>query len=129
MYLPETATNRNYLTFVTTVFLFVHVLDQDELRVQIFTQDTSAQTVEDHYRLESQMMRFEQDYNDPAVVLQLIKAGNKLLHEHLLNHPKASKPTLELLAEHGKTKALKAEAAKKVVARVRLRYLGLFEGD
>lgn len=117
VYLPETATNRNYLTFVTTVFLFVHVLDQDELRVQIFTQDTSAQTAEDHYRLESQMMRFEQDYNDPAVVLQLIKAGNKLLHEYLLNHPKASKPTLELLAEHGKTKALKAEAAKKVVAR------------
>jgi len=33
--------------------------------------------------------------------------------EYLLNHPKASKQTLELLAEHGKTKALKAEAAKR----------------
>lgn len=113
VYLPQTATNRKSLTFVTTVFLFVHVLEQDELRVQLFAQDTSEQTAEGHYRLESQMMRFEEYYNNPTVVLQLIRAGNKLLHEYLLNHPKASKQTLELLAEHGKTKALKAEAAKR----------------
>ncbi|UFH51284.1 hypothetical protein [Pseudomonas sp. KNUC1026] len=118
VYLPETATNRNYLTFVTTVFLFVHVLERDELRVQVFAQDTSEQTAEDHYRLESQMMRFEQEYNDTAVVLQLVKAGNKLLHEYLLNHPNAGKHTLELLAEYGKTKALKAEAAKRAVANL-----------
>lgn len=117
VYLPQTATNRQYLTFVTTVFLFVHVLEHDELRVQIFTQDTSEQTAEDHYRLEDQMMRFEEDYNDPAVVLQLIRAGNKWLHEYLLNHPKASKHTLALLAEHGKTKALKAEAAKRAMTK------------
>lgn len=117
VYLPQTPTNRKYLTFVTTVFLFVHVLEQDELRVQIFAQDTSEQTAENHYRLESQMMRFDESYGDATVVLQLIRAGNKLLHEYLLNHPKAGKNTLELLAEHGKTKALKAEAAKRAVTQ------------
>ena len=117
VYLPQTATNRKYLTFATTVFLFVHVLEQDELRVQIFTQDTCEQTAEKHYWLESQMRRFDEDHNVPAVVLQLIRAGDKLLHEYLLNHPMASTHTLELLAEHGKTKALKAEAAKRALAK------------
>lgn len=119
VHLPQTATNRKFLTFATTVFLFVHVLEQDELRVQIFTQDTSEQTAEKHYRLESQMMCFDESYNDPAVVLQLIRAGNALLHEYLLNHPKANNHTLELLAEHGKTKALKAEAAKRALTQGR----------
>ena len=113
IHLPENPITRQYLTFATTLFLFVCIAEHDELRVQIFTQDTSQQTAEDHYLLESQMMRFDQHHDEAETVLQLITSGSKHLHDYILNHPNVSKHALELLAEHGKTKALKTYAAKK----------------
>lgn len=113
VYLPETPTTRQHLTFSESLFIFVWVTEHDELRVQIFTQDTSQQTAEDHYRLEAQMMRFDQKHDDAQVVSSMIENGSKLLQAYILEHPKMDRQALEMLAEHGKTKAIRDGAIKK----------------
>ncbi|WP_313739607.1 hypothetical protein [Pseudomonas sp.] len=113
VYLPETSTTRQHLTFSESLFLFVRITEHDELQVQIFTQDTSQQTAEDHYRLEAQMMRFDQHHDDAQVVSSMIENGSKLLQAYILEHPKVERQALKMLAEHGKTKSIRHAAIKK----------------
>jgi len=117
VYLPETPTTRQYLTFSQSLFLFVCIAEHDELHVQIFAQDTSQQTAEDHYRLEAQMVRFDRHRDDMHIVSAMIEGGSKLIQAYILEHPEVNGQALALLAEHGKTKAIRDGAAKK--ARVK----------
>jgi hypothetical protein len=114
IYLPENKTTKQYMSWGTTIFVFLHVTEEDELLVQIFTQDTSLQTAEDHYRLEEQMLQFDKNYLKIEVVEKLIKKGDKFLHEYILNHKKTTKEILALLLEDGNSKAFKNEVLKKI---------------
>lgn len=114
IYLPDNKTNRQYMTWEASLFVFLFVTEQDELLIQLFSQDTSEQTAEDHYRLEEMMLTFEQHYHDPVQVLSLIRQGDKYFHDYVLQHPKTNRETLALLLEYGKSKAFKAQVARKL---------------
>lgn len=114
IYLPKNKTTKQYLTWGTTIFVFLCVTEVDELLMQIFEQDTSAQTAEDHYRLEEQMFEFDENYSKIENVKKIIQEGDKLLHSYILNHKRTNKEILELLLEHGKSKAFKNGVLKKL---------------
>ena len=114
IYLPENETTKQYLTWNTTLFVFLFVTEQDEMLVQIFTQDTSQQTAEDHYKLEALMGEFEKNYRNVEVVEKIIKKGDKYLHDYILNHKRTDKQILELLLEYGKSKTFKNDVSKRI---------------
>jgi hypothetical protein len=113
-YIPSNKTTQQYLTWNETLFTFIFITEQDELLVQIFGQDTSQQTAEDHYKLEEQMYEFDKNFEKLKIVEKLIKNGDKYLHDYILNHEKTDKKILELLIEYGKSKAFKSEVMKKL---------------
>jgi hypothetical protein len=80
--------------------------------VQIFDQDTKAQTAEEHYRLEEMMGEFERNYRDLKSVEKLIKKGDKYFYEFLFDHKRINKDILNLMAEHAKTKNVRDQANK-----------------
>ncbi|MDR2905756.1 MAG: hypothetical protein LBU73_07375 [Helicobacteraceae bacterium] len=114
IYLPENNTTKQYLTCGATLFIFLFVKEQDELLVQVFAQDTSEQTAEDHYKLEALMGDFEKNYADIDKVEKIIKKGDKNLHDYILNHKRTNKQILELLFEYGSSKAFKNEVNKRI---------------
>jgi hypothetical protein len=114
IFLPENDTTKQYMSWGQTIFIFLHVKEDDELLVQIFTQDTSLQTAEDHYKLEEQMSQFDKNYGKIEVVKKMIKKGDKFLHEYILNHKKINKEILEILLEYGTSKQFKSEVLKKL---------------
>lgn len=113
-YIPENKTTKQYLGWDETFYTFLHITEQDELLIQIYTQETSAQTAEDHYKLEEQMLAFDKNYKKIEVVESLIKKSDKFLHDYILNHKKTDKQILELLLKHGTSKAFKSEVSKKL---------------
>ena len=114
IYLPENNTTKQYLTWDTTLFVFLFVTEQDELLVQIFQQNTSQQTAEEHYKLEALMGEFEKNYTDIDKVEIIIRKGDKYLHDYILNHKRTNKQILELLLEYGKSKTFKNEVSKRI---------------
>jgi len=114
IYLPKNNTTKQYLTWDTTLFVFLFVTEQDELLVQIFQQDTSQQTAEEHYKLEVLMGEFEKKYTDIDKVEIIIRKGDKYLHDYILNHKRTNKQILELLLEYGKSKTFKNEVSKRI---------------
>jgi hypothetical protein len=114
IYISKNKTTKEFLTWGFTLFTFLFITEEDELLIQIFEQDTSLQTAEDHYKLEEQMCEFDKNYRNLEIVEKLIKKGDKFLHEYILNHKKADKNILELLVEHGKSKAFKTAVMKKL---------------
>lgn len=113
IYIPENKTTRQNMTWGCSLFLFVFVNSQDELLVQVFQQDMSEQTAEDHYRLEEMMMEFDQHYQDSGRVGKLIEKGDKFFHEYVLNHERVNGWMLGLLLENARTKAFKTLVLKK----------------
>jgi hypothetical protein len=114
IYLPENKTTKQYLIWGATLFIFLFVTERDELLVQVFEQDTSQQTAEDHYQLEALMGEFEENYKNIDIVKKIIKKGDKYLHEYILNHKRTDKQIWELLLEYGKSKAFKTEVSKRM---------------
>ena len=114
IYLPENKTTKQYLIWGATLFIFLFVTERDELLVQVFEQDTSQQTAEDHYKLEALMGEFEENYKNIDIVKEIIKKGDKYLHDYILNHKRTDKQILELLLEYGKSKTFKNEVSKRI---------------
>ncbi|SDH64115.1 hypothetical protein SAMN05216588_10649 [Pseudomonas flavescens] len=113
-YIPENATTRQYLIWDTTLFVFLGVTEQEALQVQVFAQDTSEQSAEDHYALEASMTAYDEAPRDRANVARLIEAGDKHFHDYVLHHARTGRQALHLLLEHGTSKAFKARVTKKL---------------
>lgn len=114
-YIPANKVSRQYIGCGETIYVFIHGAENDQLYVQFFCQDTSEQTAEDHYKLESLMSDFENDYKDLGKVEELIKQGDKYFHEYILNHKKSNRDILLILIKYVKTKKMKTEIEKKLI--------------
>ncbi len=99
------------LSWDLSIFLFVF-FQPGKLLLRVFTQDTSAQTAEDHYKLEEMMATFERHHNDAAVVEKLVKEGDGHFYDFVLEHKYLTPAILAILAQHGTTKKIRNEATK-----------------
>jgi hypothetical protein len=113
-YIPENEVNKKYLGWGETIFVFLFVTEQDELLIQIYEEDTSEQSAEEHYKLEEMMMEFDACYNIPEKVHRLIEKGDKYFHEYVLEHKRINRKTLESLLIFAKTKKMKDEITKRL---------------
>lgn len=111
----ESNINKEFFTWDKSCYVFIYATDEDELSIQIFTQDTSTQTAEDHYKLETKISEYERHFRCVTTVESLIKSGDKYFHEYVLEHKsKTSIETLKLLLQYAKTKSLKAQIERKI---------------
>ena len=115
-YVPATATARRLLGGGNTVYLFGARRTDGTLSWQIMCQDMSAQTAEDHYRLEEQLAEYTQHHRNAPRVDALVRQGDQHLHEALLAHRHIHPHTLQSLAQHAKTKALRTQALARLQA-------------
>lgn len=113
-YIPENNTNREHLGWDETLYVFLYATETDKLLVEVFIQDTSGQTAEDHYRLEDMMAEFDASYNNPDKVHQLLKKGDKYFHEYVMEHKRTNRQTLESLLTFAKTKKMATEITKRL---------------
>lgn len=113
-YFPINKVNKEYFICGETAYVFLHVTEKDELLVQIFTQDMSEQTAEDHYRLEEMMAEYEHNYNNLNIVRNLIQRGDKYFYEYILESKRTNRQVLEILLEFAKTKKMKTEIEKRL---------------
>jgi len=67
------------------------------------------QTAEDHYRLEEQMMTFEEHYKDLKIIQKLIKSGVKYLYQYIAENKHSNFEILTMLLASVKTKKLQKE--------------------
>ncbi|CAI3924869.1 unnamed protein product [Commensalibacter communis] len=67
------------------------------------------QTAEDYYRLEEQMMTFEEHYKDLKIIQKLIKSGVKYLHQYVAENKHSNFEILTMLLASVKTKKLQKE--------------------
>ena len=116
LYVPETPTTKERFGWDEAVFVFGSLV-AGVLRLQIYSEDMSAQTAEDHYRLEEMIADFEAHRHDPSVVRPLIESGDRYFYEFLFDHPKLDEATLALVAQHGKTKTVRNRATKELRRR------------
>ncbi|WP_271838437.1 hypothetical protein [Commensalibacter communis] len=107
-YIKKERLEKEYFTCGETIYLFT-INTEDHLELYIFTQDTNEQTAEDHYRLEEQMITFENHYNDLKIVQKLIKSGNKYLHQYIAENKHSNSEILTMLLASVKTKKLQKE--------------------
>ncbi|MCL2116816.1 MAG: hypothetical protein FWH27_00155 [Planctomycetaceae bacterium] len=114
IHVPENKFTSDTLSCHTTLYVFVLLAENDRLLVQLIGQDTSAQTAEQHYKLEQAMIDYEQNCDNPEIIEKLIKTNSKDFHQYLLDDTTITKTTLEFLVEHGKTKRIKDEAKKRL---------------
>jgi hypothetical protein len=113
-YIPENNTNREHLGWGETLYVFLYATETDKLLVEVFIQDTSGQTAEDHYQLEDMMAEFDASYNNPDKVHQLLKKGDKYFHEYVMEHKRTNRQTLESLLTFAKTKKMATEITKRL---------------
>ncbi|RQO66424.1 hypothetical protein DBR43_29870 [Pedobacter sp. KBW06] len=113
-YIPENKTNKTHLGWDETLYVFLYATETDQLLVEIFIQDTSGQTAEDHYKLEEMMAAYDACYNNPDKVHQLLKKGDKYFHDYVLEHKRTSRNTLESLLTFAKTKKMETEVSKRL---------------
>lgn len=111
----ESHINKEFFTWNKSCYVFIYVTNEDELSIQIFTQDTSTQTAEDHYKLEAKISEYERKFKCITTVETLLKSGDKHFHEYVLEHEsKTSIETLKLLLQYAKTKSLKMQIERKI---------------
>ena len=113
-YIPENETTKRYIGWDETLYFFVHVTDEDELLVQMYPQDTSAQTAEDHYNLEILIGDYLQHHKNLKIVRKLLVEGDRYFFEFVLNNKRATRETLALMLELAKTKAMKTMISKRL---------------
>lgn len=113
-YIPENKTNKAHLGWDETLYVFLCATENDKLLVEVFVQDTSGQTAEDHYKLEEMMAEYDASYNNPDKVHQLLKKGDKYFHEYVLEHKRTKRQTLESLLSFTKTKKMVTEITKRL---------------
>ena len=113
LYVPETPITRERFVWDEAVFVFASGAS-GVLLLQIYSEDMSAQTAEDHYRLEEMIAEFEAHPHDPSVVQPLIESGHRHFYEFLFDHPKLDQARLALVAQHGKTKTVRNRATKEL---------------
>lgn len=114
IYAPENKTSKEFGIFRETLYIFLYGEVDDRLLVQIFLQDTSAQTAEDHYKLEGWIADFEKYYKNLETVEELIKQGDKFFHEYILASKKRNQHILKILLKYAKTKAMKSQIEKQL---------------
>jgi hypothetical protein len=117
LYVPETPTTRERFAWDETAYVFAFAGAGDELAVQIFLQDTSAQTAEEHYRLEEMMAEFEQHADNGETVRRLLKRGDRHFYDFLFEHPLLDQRLLEMIARDGATKSVRDRAGKELRRR------------
>lgn len=100
-----------------SLYLFATPKGDDEMELVLFEQDMGEQTAEDHYRLEEQIGSFLAAPHNLVAVEELIQTGDKYFHEFVLERPDATRPILEMLLKHAKTKSLKSAAQKRLAER------------
>ncbi len=115
-YVPSNPSTLKYFCADEAIFLFIDVQDDDALSIKIFCQDMSAQTAEDHYRLEEMMAEFDRHLNDQEKIESLIRRGDKDFHRFVLEHPRVRRDGLLSLLKHAKPKGLRTEIEKKLKA-------------
>jgi len=113
-YIPENKTSKTHLGWDETLYVFLYATENDKLLVEVFIQDTSGQTAEDHYKLEEMMAEYDASYNKPDKVHQLLKKGDKYFHEYVLEHKRTNRQTLENLLTFAKTKKMETEVRKRL---------------
>lgn len=113
-YIPHKASIRALFHVGFSLYLFATPKGQDEMELALFEQDMGEQTAEDHYRLEEQIGIFLAAPHDLIAVEDLIQTGDKYFHEFVLERPGATRPMLQMLLKHAKTKNLKSAVQKRL---------------
>lgn len=93
-------------------YIFIKIKEDDQLLIQIHTQDISQQTAEQHYKLEEDIAVFNKNYNNTTIVEKLIKNGDKFLHEYILNHKKTTPQIADVLLKYAKSESFKKQVIK-----------------
>ncbi|MGO1070207.1 hypothetical protein [Lysobacter sp. CA199] len=99
-YVRETTSAREYFGAGSAVYVFVESRPDDRLSVQLFVQDMSEQTAEEHYRLEAMMAEFDRHRDDGEKTQKLIREGDRHFHAYVMDHPRVQRETLEYLLKH-----------------------------
>ena len=120
LYISETPTTKERFSWGEAVFVFAS-RTEGGLQLQIYSEDMTAQTAEDHYRIEGMIAEFGANFPDVTVLQPLITSGDRYFYEFLFEHPKLDDATLALIAQHGKTKAVRNRAAKELRRRASAR--------
>ena len=113
-YISTNPSTLKYLCAGDAIFLFAEARSNDALSIKIFSQDMSAQTAEEHYRLEEMMAEFDRHHKDSEKIESLIRRGDKDFHRFVLDHPRVRHDFLLMLLKHAKPKNLRAEIEKKL---------------
>lgn len=113
-YIPQNPSTLKFLCSGDAIFLFVEVRNNDTLSIKLFCQDMSAQTAEEHYRLEEMMSEFDRHPHDQKKAEALIRKGDKDFHRFVLEHPRIRYDILLLLLKHAKPKNLRTEIERKL---------------
>lgn len=113
-YVPDNELNNHSLYDNSNVYLFVHSSEEDKMSFGVLDQDAGSQSIQDHYKFEEAMIEYENNKNNPEIVEKLVKRKLKDFQLYLLDQSDLRADVLELIAEHGKTKAIKNEALARL---------------
>lgn len=115
-YVRTNASSNEYLGSGDSIYVFVESRSDDRLSVQLFVQDMSEQTAEQHYRLEALMAEFDRHRGDVEKTQKLIGEGDKHFHAYVMEHPRVDRETLEYLLKHIRGKSEQAHVLKRLKA-------------
>jgi len=113
-YIPREASIRALFHVGFSLYLFATPKGDDEMELALFEQDMDEQTAEDHYRLEEKIGIFLAAPHNLVAMEELIQTGDKYFHEFVLEYPDTTRPMLEMLLKHAKTKTLKSVVQKRL---------------
>lgn len=116
-YVGETASALEYFGAGSSVYVFLESRPDDRLSVQIFVQDMSEQSAEDHYRLEAMMAQFDRHRGDGEKIHKLIREGDRDFHAYVMEAANVQRETLEYLLKHVRGKRQQAQVLKLLKAR------------
>lgn len=116
-YIGETASAIEYFGAGSSVYVFLESRPDDRLSVQVFDQDMSEQTAEDHYRLEAMMAQFDRHRGDSETIHKLIREGDRHFHAYVMEAANVQRETLEYLLKQVRSKREQAQVLKLLKAR------------
>lgn len=116
-YVGETASAIEYFGAGSSIYVFLEARPDDRLSVQLFVQDMSDQTAEDHYRLEAMMAQFDRHRGDSEKVRKLIREGDRHFHAYVMDAANVQRETLEYLLKHVRSKREQGQVLKLLKAR------------
>lgn len=111
--LPENATTKSHLSFDKMLYLFVGLRD-DQTVCKVYAQSVGTQTAEAHYRFEELVALYNARPPHSEVLDKVVKAGDRFVHEYLLDQADLPAAALKLLARHGANKELRTKAAGRL---------------